>query len=64
PVAPENVRQSLAVNGRMFVVVGEAPAMQATMIRRVTADNFQREVLFETCVPALSSAPQPQRFHF
>lgn len=64
PVSPESVRQSLTIGGRMFVVVGEAPAMQATMIRRVTADNFQREVLFETCVPALNSAPQPERFHF
>lgn len=64
PVAPANVHQSLAVGGRMFVVVGEAPAMQATMIRRVTADNFKRDILFETCVPALRFAPQPERFQF
>ena len=64
PVAPERVQNSLAMDGRMFVVVGEAPVMQATMIRRISADGFRREVLFETCVPALSSAPQPERFHF
>lgn len=64
PVAPERVRNSLAMDGRMFVVVGEAPVMQATMIRRISADGFRSEVLFETCVPALSSAPQPERFQF
>jgi protein-L-isoaspartate(D-aspartate) O-methyltransferase len=64
PVAPESVRQSLTIGGRMFVVVGEAPAMQATIIERVTADNFKRDVMFETCVPALRFAPQPERFQF
>ena len=64
PVAPERVRNSLAMDGRMFVVIGEAPVMQATMIRRISADGFRSEVLFETCVPALSSAPQPERFQF
>lgn len=64
PVAPESVRESLALNGRMFVVVGEAPAMQATMVRRVAEDDFKREVLFETCLPMLRSAPQPERFQF
>jgi protein-L-isoaspartate(D-aspartate) O-methyltransferase len=64
PVAPESVRNSLTMDGRLFVVVGEAPVMQATMIRRVAADGFHREVLFETCVPALSCAPQPERFQF
>ena len=64
PVALGRVRNSLAMDGRMFVVVGEAPVMQATMIRRISADGFRSEVLFETCVPALSSAPQPERFQF
>ena len=64
PVAPERVQNSLTMDGRMFVVVGEAPVMEATMIRRISADGFRREVLFETCLPALSSAPQPERFHF
>ena len=64
PVAPDSVQQSLTVGGRMFVVIGEAPAMQATMIRRISAHSFKRDVLFETCLPALKNAPQPQRFEF
>ena len=64
PVAPDSVQQSLAIGGRMFVVVGEAPVMQATMIQRIAADTFKRDVLFETCLPALVNAPQPERFQF
>ena len=64
PVIPTSVQQHLAIGGRMFVVVGEAPVMQATMIRRISADIFKRDVLFETCLPMLINAPQPERFHF
>lgn len=64
PVCPEAVKQSLAIGGRMFVVIGDAPAMQATMIRRIGADNFKHDVIFETCLPPLNNAPQPDRFHF
>lgn len=64
PVSPENVKQSLAIGGRMFVVIGDAPAMHATMIRRVSADSFKYDVIFETCLPPLNNAPQPDRFQF
>ena len=64
PVAPDGVQQSLAIGGRMFVVIGEAPVMEATMIRRISATSFKRDVLFETCLPALANAPQPERFQF
>lgn len=64
PLCPESVQQSLTVGGRMFVVTGTAPVMQATMIRRVSEDGFRRDVIFETCVPPLINAPQPDRFQF
>ena len=64
PVAPDAVLQSLAIGGRMFVVTGEAPVMQATMIDRISVDSFKHDVLFETCLPSLSNAPQPERFEF
>lgn len=64
PMPPDNVQQSLTVGGRMFVVIGEAPVMEATIIRRVAANSFKHDVLFETCLPALTNAPQPQRFQF
>ena len=64
PVPPDNVQQSLNVGGRMFAVIGEAPVMEATIIRRIAANSFKHDVLFETCLPTLTNAPQPQRFQF
>ena len=64
PVMPVAVQQQLAIGGRLFVVVGEAPVMEATMIQRIAADSFKHDVLFETCLPSLANAPQPERFHF
>ena len=64
PVSPDEVLQTLAPDGRLFVVVGDAPTMAATIIERVSADSFKRDILFETCVPALINAPQPERFQF
>ncbi len=55
----------LAAGGRLFVVVGEAPVMEAWLIRRAsTGQGFSRESLFETVLPPLDNAPQPERFVF
>ncbi len=64
PVSPEAVKQNLAIGGRMFVVIGDAPVMHATTIRRISADSFKVDVIFETCLPPLNNAPQPERFQF
>jgi protein-L-isoaspartate(D-aspartate) O-methyltransferase len=64
PLLPVIAEQQLAINGRLFAVVGEGPAMEATMIRRVSADSFRHDVLFETSVPPLQNAPHPARFEF
>jgi protein-L-isoaspartate(D-aspartate) O-methyltransferase len=64
PLLPADLQQQLAVGGRLFAIVGEAPVMQATLIRRVAEHAFRSDVLFETCVPALAGAPQPERFSF
>jgi len=64
PVSPTQAQQSLAIGGRMFVVVGDLPAMQAIMIRRISEDGFKRDILFETVLPVLSNALQPDRFSF
>lgn len=64
PVLPEAFQKSLKVGGRLFAVVGEAPAMRAERITRVSQDAFRREDLFETCVPALRNVTAPSRFVF
>lgn len=64
PVLPDAFQRSLKVGGRLFAIVGEAPAMRAELVTRVTEDAFHREDLFETCVPSLRNAPVPSRFKF
>jgi protein-L-isoaspartate(D-aspartate) O-methyltransferase len=64
PVYPEQIECQLAMGGRMFVVVGDEPAMEAILVTRVTKDAVRRDNLFETCLPPLVNAPQPSRFSF
>ena len=64
PLEPAGLREQLAIDGCLFVVLGEAPAMRATLIKRVSANGYQQDVLFETCLPELINAQQPQRFAF
>lgn len=64
PVLPEAFQRSLKVGGRLFAIVGEAPAMRAEVVTRVGEDAFHRQELFETCVPALRNAMVPSRFKF
>ena len=64
PVEPAGVRQQLNIGGVLFIVLGEAPAMQATLIQRVSELGFRHDVLFETCIPELMYAPQVPQFEF
>lgn len=64
PVYPVEIERHLAIGGRMFVVVGDEPAMEALLVTRVTKDAVKHNVLFETCLPVLTNAPQPSRFSF
>jgi protein-L-isoaspartate(D-aspartate) O-methyltransferase len=64
PVDPVAYQQQLNVGGRLFAIVGDAPAMQAKVISRLAPDVFESVTLFETNVAPLQNAPQPQRFKF
>ena len=64
PVEPAGVRQQLNIGGVLFMVLGQAPAMQATLIQRVSKAGFKQDVLFETCIAELMYAPQAQKFEF
>jgi protein-L-isoaspartate(D-aspartate) O-methyltransferase len=64
PVLSDAWRHRLRVGGRMFVITGEAPVMQARLVT-CTAPGATRSVtLFETCVASLVNAPQPAAFVF
>ncbi|MCF8004979.1 MAG: protein-L-isoaspartate O-methyltransferase [Chromatiaceae bacterium] len=53
----------LAEGGRLFIVVGEQPLMEAMRITRI-GNDFRRESLFETSIASLENAPLPERFAF
>jgi protein-L-isoaspartate(D-aspartate) O-methyltransferase len=54
----------LAVGGRMFVVVGTGPSMEALLITRVSASDVAVESLFEVELEALVGAEARPRFEF
>ena len=56
------LQQQLGIGGRMFVVVGDEPAMEALLITRIGEGEFSRESLFETVVAPLRGATRQQRF--
>jgi protein-L-isoaspartate(D-aspartate) O-methyltransferase len=64
PVEPISVRNQLAIGGSLFIVLGTGPAMQATLVQRLSEAGFRQDVLFETYVPELVNAPQASTFEF
>lgn len=64
PILPPELLAQLKVGGRMFVIIGDAPAMNAQLITRTAEETYQSTTLFETMAPALVNAPQPERFTF
>jgi protein-L-isoaspartate(D-aspartate) O-methyltransferase len=53
PREPEGVRDQLKDKGRLLIILGLAPSMHATLITRISDQDFEKEVLFETVVPSL-----------
>ncbi len=64
PIPDERFQRQLAVGGRLFVVVGQPPVMDARLIRRITEDAWGTESLFETVIDPLVHATRPQGFVF
>jgi protein-L-isoaspartate(D-aspartate) O-methyltransferase len=64
PVYDSRFERALRVGGRLFAIVGEAPVMDAILIRRVDSNEWIRESLFETVVEPLINAVAAQKFVF
>lgn len=64
PLLPERFLAQLAPGGRLFAVVGEAPAMKARLVRREGSGAGVATDLFETVVAPLVNAAAPERFEF
>ena len=55
---------ALNPGGRLFVIVGDAPAMSATRVTRFDEDNWQSDTLFETELAPLVNGALPTQFSF
>jgi protein-L-isoaspartate(D-aspartate) O-methyltransferase len=64
PVYETMFQAQLEIGGRLFVVVGEDPVMEARLIRRVSEDAWTTTSLFETVIDPLINAPRPPEFRF
>ena len=53
PSVPLNLKQALKTGGRMFIVIGHSPVMQALLITRVGEAEWTTQSLFETDLPRL-----------
>ena len=62
PVFVESFQNSLAVGGRLFVIVGQEPAMETLLITRNSESQWATDCLFETVVPPLVGVEEPERF--
>ena len=61
--APEPAfEEQLAIGGRLFVVVGAAPAMEAMLVHRTGEREWIRESIFETVLTPLAGVEAPRRF--
>jgi len=50
--------------GRMFVVTGDSPVMEARLLTRLDVTEWTEESLFETDLPRLLNAELPPEFEF
>jgi len=64
PLVPPAYLAALANGGRLFAVVGDAPAMEATLFTKSGEAQFASHGLFETVLAPLINAAQPARFTF
>ncbi|HEX9707378.1 MAG TPA: protein-L-isoaspartate O-methyltransferase [Steroidobacteraceae bacterium] len=64
PAADRRFERALAVGGRLFLVVGSAPVMEARLVTRTGEEAWLCEVLFETCIEPLVQTAAVSRFRF
>ena len=64
PLPPEAYLKRLNPGGRLFAIVGEGPAMVASLVTCATPGVCHTDSLFETVSKTLVNAAEPERFVF
>jgi len=64
PTVPEQFLGWVNPGGRMFVISGDSPAMEARLLTRLDVTEWREESLFETDLPRLVHAEEAPQFVF
>ena len=64
PLLQQQFHRNLEIGGRLFIITGSLPIMEANLITRVEENHWSSECLLETCIPPLLHAARPQAFVF
>ena len=64
PAVDPRFVEALKPGGRLFVVVGDSPAMIAMLVERTEGGEITTNELFETDIPALVAPSRPPEFSF
>ena len=56
--------EALNPQGKLFVVIGDAPVMEAKLVERIEENNWQTVSLFETTLSPLVDGALPPQFSF
>lgn len=64
PAVPEQFMGWVNPGGRMFVISGDSPAMEARLLTRLDVTEWREESLFETDLPRLVNAEEAPQFVF
>lgn len=60
----ENWKRQLKIGGRLFAIVGSTPVMQAMLVTRTHAEEWEQQILYETLLPLLVDAQPIPQFEF
>ncbi len=63
-IVPEHFHGWVNPGGRMFVITGQSPAMEARLLSRLNATEWRDESLFETDLPPLINSELALQFEF
>jgi len=64
PLYDPRFERLLNVGGRLFIVVGEAPVMEARLVERTSEGTWSTQSVFETVVDPMVNAVRPAEFTF
>ena len=64
PLVPEQFKGWVNPGGRMFIVTGDSPAMDACLLTRLGVTEWAEESLLETDLPRLINSELPPEFEF